>query len=266
MNTIIRILSLIIILGSSAMASAQSRIDRVMEELEKCHDVETTYTERRTPKKHKLYRITLILNFSDPTYYARISKAFEEERSNTISAVKNKYTHTYRFSDKNGESTYTITISGKTYTVVKSWRSSSDKDNDDDSYRDADIINENYGGSATSSSTAYHIGNGVTINCSTVSGNSGMSAAEINRLLAREQRELEAAQRELAAAQRELANEQRKLADKQRKEAARQRKNAEKQLKDAQRQQKEAMRQLKESMDELNSNNQNQQYYIVSNY
>ena len=47
---IILLLTALIGLGSYA----QDRIDRVIADLESKNDVETTYSERRTAKKHKL--------------------------------------------------------------------------------------------------------------------------------------------------------------------------------------------------------------------
>lgn len=111
------------------MMKAQDRIDRVIDDLEKKADVETTYSENRTPKKHKLTRVTKVLNLHGPNskaYYKRLVKAFEDERTNAVSAIKNKQSYCYKFVDDKGSSTYTLTNSQ----VVKSWSSASDNKDD----------------------------------------------------------------------------------------------------------------------------------------
>lgn len=108
-------------------AYAQDRIDRVIADLESKNDVETTYSERRTAKKHKLYRITTVLNFNKEEYYKRLAKAFEDEREKAVSAVKTRTSHSYRFTDNKGTSTYTLTRNS----IVKSWRSNDDKSDDE---------------------------------------------------------------------------------------------------------------------------------------
>lgn len=110
-------------------ASAQGRIDRVIDDLEKKSDVETTYTERRTAKSHKLYRITMIVYFNKDEYYKRLAKAFEDERDKSISAVKTRDQRTYKFIDDKGTSTYTLTSNS----VIKSWRGVEDSSDDDSS-------------------------------------------------------------------------------------------------------------------------------------
>ena len=120
---IILLLTALIGLGSYA----QDRIDRVIADLESKNDVETTYSERRTAKKHKLYRITTVLNFNKDEYYKRLAKAFEDEREKAVSAVKTRTSHSYRFTDDKGTSTYTLTRNS----IVKSWRSNEDKSDDE---------------------------------------------------------------------------------------------------------------------------------------
>ena len=65
-------------------------------------DVETTYTERRAPRKKKLVRISRIMNFQNPKYYQQLIKAFEDERDNTVSASKTDKMMTYRFENNKG--------------------------------------------------------------------------------------------------------------------------------------------------------------------
>lgn len=131
----LRIFLAVLLAAVTFAAGAQSRIDRVLNDLEKQADVETTYSERRTMKKHELYRTTTMMTFTRQEYYNKLAKAFEEERSNAVSAIKNSGQRTYRFEDKKSQSSYTLTSSDGKYTVVKSW---SLKDVDDEAYNDLD--------------------------------------------------------------------------------------------------------------------------------
>ena len=112
------------------LSVAQGRIDKVIDSMESKPDVETTYTERRSPKKKKLMMTSRIFNFKNTYYFERLRKAFEEERPNSISAVKTKNQMTYRFDDDKGVSTYTLSWTGDSgpFTMVMTWRSSDAKD------------------------------------------------------------------------------------------------------------------------------------------
>lgn len=123
----IRSLLILISLLAGIAASAQGRIDRVIDDLEKKNDVETTYTERRTPKTHKLYRVTVVMGFNNDKYFERLAKAFEDEREKAVSAVKSREYRTYRFIDDKGTSTYTLYKNS----VVKTWRSVEDNSDDE---------------------------------------------------------------------------------------------------------------------------------------
>lgn len=120
-------------------AAAQDRIDRAINSLEKKDNVQTTYTEHRTQKDHKLYRTSLILTFSNPQYFKMLQEAFEAERRNTVRAVKNNNTFNYRFKDRNGESTYILNAVDGCYTLVKSWNNG--KDDWDDEARTTVLVN-----------------------------------------------------------------------------------------------------------------------------
>ena len=112
------------------LSAAQGRIDKVIDSMESKPDVETTYTERRSPKKKKLMMTSRIFNFENTVYFEKLRKAFEEERPNSISAVKTKNQMTYRFDDDKGVSTYTLSWSGDRgpFTMVMTWRSSDAND------------------------------------------------------------------------------------------------------------------------------------------
>lgn len=128
------IISAIALLCIAISASAQAKIDKYIEDMEKRPDVETTYTERRAPRKKKLVRISRIMNFQNPKYYQQLIKAFEDERDNTVSASKTDKMMTYRFENNKGTSTYSLTWGqgySAPYTLVMSWRS---QDADDQSH------------------------------------------------------------------------------------------------------------------------------------
>lgn len=119
---------------ASIFLSAQGDIDKIINVLEKKSDVETTYTERRSPKKKKLVMTSRIFNFENKSYFEMLRKSFEEERKNSISAVKTKSQMTYRFDDDKGVSSYTLSWSGTLanphgpFTMVMTWRSNDASD------------------------------------------------------------------------------------------------------------------------------------------
>ena len=113
---------------------AQSKIDNLIDRYEKRNDVETTYTERRTPKK-QLYKVSKILIIRNQALYSNLEKAFEAERENSVSAVKTSSQITYKFQNKKGTSTYTLTREAP-YTLIMTWRSSDVKGDDDDAFND----------------------------------------------------------------------------------------------------------------------------------
>ncbi len=141
--------AIIMLLSACPEISAQSKIDKLIEDLESKPDVETTYTEHRTRTKKKLYKISRVLTFTNQAYYQKAQKAFEAERSNSISAVKTASGYMYKFSDKNGSCSYTLTAGkapsmGKNkgvtpYTLVMTWKSRGADDNEPDDT--ADITN-----------------------------------------------------------------------------------------------------------------------------
>lgn len=128
------ILFLLCLFCASVFLSAQGDIDKIINVLEKKSDVETTYTERRSPKKKKLVMTSRIFNFENKSYFEMLRKSFEEERKNSISAVKTKSQMTYRFDDDKGVSSYTLSWSGTLanphgpFTMVMTWRSNDASD------------------------------------------------------------------------------------------------------------------------------------------
>lgn len=102
-------------------ASAQGAIDSVIESVQRNSDVETTYTERRDDN-HRLYRISIILTFSDSDIYNRLVRAFEIEREKTYHATKMRDAYIYKFRSSDGDSSYTLTRSDGAYTLIKVWQ------------------------------------------------------------------------------------------------------------------------------------------------
>ena len=208
------IISAIALLCIAISASAQAKIDKYIEDMEKRPDVETTYTERRAPRKKKLVRISRIMNFQNPKYYQQLIKAFEDERDNTVSASKTDKMMTYRFENNKGTSTYSLTWSqgySAPYTLVMSWRS---QDADDQSY----IGDEHSTGSEILVFDSF--GCNTKVSTSTSTNSYQKQADKANKKLA-------AMARKRAAEARKQACEARKKAAKASKQAADAQKRAE---------------------------------------
>lgn len=196
-----RFLATLIACFIGVAAFAQGRIDKIIDDLEKKTDVETTYSERRSARGRKLYRVTTMMTFSNAAYYKRLAKAFEDERSNSVSAVKSRTQLTYRFQNDKGTSTYTLTRSNNNWTLVKSWRSSDD--HDDDVSEVETQINADGNVLVTTSNTVTVYNNGSTVTTVRCGNDSRESRAEA-RQARREARQAQAeARREARAARAE---------------------------------------------------------------
>lgn len=118
-----RIIMMALIILTSISVSAQKNIEKLIKEIEGMKDVTTTYSERRTPKSHKLYRISLVMNISrckaNEKIFERIPKAFEADRKDAVSATKTNSSFHYEFVDDKGRSTYTF----NGLQLVKKWES-----------------------------------------------------------------------------------------------------------------------------------------------
>ena len=123
------------LLLAAITSTAQSRIDNYMNDLERCPDVETTYTERRNHNR-RLTKVNTVMNFSNQEYYQRLVQLFERERTNTITATRRNDMMIYRFENHKGTSTYSLVQNAGNYTLVKNWRSKDpdgQPENDDNS-------------------------------------------------------------------------------------------------------------------------------------
>lgn len=123
-TVLITVIALVAAVALPRTASAQGRIDKMVEYLEKRHDVNVTFTEKRSEKKKKLYKVSRVITFSNTDYVPRIRAAFEAERDKAVSAVKDDSDNlVFKFADKQGTSSYVLTYAYGTYTLVQTWES-----------------------------------------------------------------------------------------------------------------------------------------------
>lgn len=217
------LLSAIALLCFALSSVAQAKIDKIIEDMEKRHDVETTYTERRAPRKKKLVRISRIMKFNDNKYYKQLVKAFEDERDNSVSAAKTNEMMTYRFENSKGSSSYTLSWNpgyASPYTLVMSWKSAEASDQsyigeDANSSHSVTVYNVHSSKSGKSSSKS--------VSYSTPCNDS--QKAEVRRQAAEARRQAAEARKQAAEARRQAADARRQAADA-RRQAAQARRHA----------------------------------------
>lgn len=135
MNCMIVFRCLLVIMAvyfSVCPAVAQQSIDSLLEEAQRNRNASTVYAERRDDD-HRLYRITLMVEFRDEALQQRFVQAFENERQKSYSAIKyNSDKFVYKFRDSAGSSIYILMgdedDDGKLFTVTKQWRADSSHD------------------------------------------------------------------------------------------------------------------------------------------
>lgn len=92
MNSIMRHLLNILIIAlfccTSQVASAQKKIDDLVNNLEKNRNVNTVYSEKRDPKTKKITRCTKVLTLPGGFQISKAQKVFESERKNAVEATK----------------------------------------------------------------------------------------------------------------------------------------------------------------------------------
>ncbi|MCH5221809.1 MAG: DUF5024 domain-containing protein [Muribaculaceae bacterium] len=137
------ILCISMLVATFVAASAQSKIDKYIERIEGLNDVTVTYSEKRTASRHKLYRVTKVVTFSNSNFYKHLTRAFEEERSKTVSAVMGEGVYTYKFVNGKVSSTYVLTAepypNPTKFTFVMNWQDKSVSDRDDQSSKDSKL-------------------------------------------------------------------------------------------------------------------------------
>lgn len=85
--------------GCTNIISAQSRIDKITEQLEKIDTVKKSIVSRRNPQTGKLEKKIQSFSFKDPVLTKKLIEAFEAEESNAHKSAisKDKDTVSYAF-------------------------------------------------------------------------------------------------------------------------------------------------------------------------
>lgn len=119
-------------LATTFGATAQQHIEAALGQASTNPDANVTYVERRDDN-HRLYRVTTVLQMSDPEVYRRLVEAFEADKGMTYYATRTSNLLCYRFRNNEGSSSYTLSndSSGNTFSLVKQWRAASEDDDDD---------------------------------------------------------------------------------------------------------------------------------------
>lgn len=124
------IFATIIMICAAVTASAQSKIDKLVGQLEKKSDVQVTYTENRDPQIKKITKQSTILSGHNENDAQKLWRAFEEERSNSVSITKTRNTSfIIKFQDNNYVSSYVLSIGEdrKSWSLVISKKSAKDE-------------------------------------------------------------------------------------------------------------------------------------------
>ncbi|MDE5567759.1 MAG: DUF5024 domain-containing protein [Muribaculaceae bacterium] len=126
----------VVAIVASFSCPAQARIDRIIKDLEKAQDVVVTYTERRDPKSKKMIKQSIILNGNSKKQCEMLWSAFEQERDNSVSVTKTRNrSFIIKFQDKNNESSYVLSVSGTSWSLVVTKRAAG-ASNDDMSWNE----------------------------------------------------------------------------------------------------------------------------------
>ncbi|MDE5595077.1 MAG: DUF5024 domain-containing protein [Muribaculaceae bacterium] len=121
----------VVAIVASFSCPAQARIDRIIKDLEKAQDVVVTYTERRDPKSKKMIKQSIILNGNSKKQCEMLWSAFEHERDNSVSVTKTRNrSFIIKFQDKNNESSYVLSVSGTSWSLVVTKRNNDAADDD----------------------------------------------------------------------------------------------------------------------------------------
>lgn len=119
MKTARLLITAIMMIGISLSATAQARIDRVIERLEEMDGVSVTYTEKRNPKTKKTYKSSKVITFSDASMAKQLMEAMKQERENAIEISQvNKSINMLKFGDNDTYTKYTLMNDGKSWTIT----------------------------------------------------------------------------------------------------------------------------------------------------
>lgn len=127
-------LAVITAFAASVTSSAQASIDRLVSEFEKDQNVQVTYTEHRNPKTKKITKQNTVLNGNSSSQAAKLWKAFENERQNSVRVTKTRnQSFIIKFQDSKYSSSYVLTVNGSAWSLVVTKREPTE-DGDDVSF------------------------------------------------------------------------------------------------------------------------------------
>lgn len=113
---------LVIMLMTAVSASAQKNIESAVAALiKKYPDAQLAYTEYRTPKTHKLERVTRTISMSDDAEYNKLLRALEADAAESVRFSKANGVVTVRFEDDNSVMTYSLVRSNEVTVRGDNW-------------------------------------------------------------------------------------------------------------------------------------------------
>jgi hypothetical protein len=138
------LVTLLLCMGAVPMM-AQKNIDKLVEELEKRHDVAINSVTSRNPKTRKITKIVKNFSFKDRLMNGKLIKAFEKDEEYAVTAIKDlpkgrngdssNVSFTFIFvKDNNQKITYTLYTDKSEGTTLTIIMNSENKDTKDISY------------------------------------------------------------------------------------------------------------------------------------
>ena len=138
------LVTLLLCMGAVPMM-AQKNIDKLVEELEKRHDVAINSVTSRNPKTRKITKIVKNFSFKDGLMNGKLIKAFEKDEEYAVTAIKDlpkgrngdssNVSFTFIFvKDNNQKITYTLYTDKSEGTTLTIIMNSKNKDTKDISY------------------------------------------------------------------------------------------------------------------------------------
>jgi hypothetical protein len=139
------IMAILLLCMGAVPMMAQKNIDKLVEELEKRHDVAINSVTSRNPKTRKITKIVKNFSFKDGLMNGKLIKAFEKDEEYTITAIKDlpkgrngassNVSFTFIFvKDNNQKITYTLYTDKSEATTLTIIMNSENKDTKDISY------------------------------------------------------------------------------------------------------------------------------------
>ena len=139
------IMAILLLCMGAVPMMAQKNIDKLVEELEKRHDVAINSVTSRNPKTRKITKIVKNFSFKDGLMNGKLIKAFEKDEEYTITAIKDlpkgrngassNVSFTFIFvKDNNQKITYTLYTDKSEGTTLTIIMNSENKDTKDISY------------------------------------------------------------------------------------------------------------------------------------